>query len=178
MRERKVKRRRFKVLPLTFPFDAPKEWWKDCVETKDKIEPRFNRDGLYFDRQTRESWLEIDGEAWLYGAPEYFLHELAMSDGNNRMEECVFQALKTLRNHRVFSWRSEPRLEKLLQQETDKRQLRAVVMDARLWRFQWDKKRAKEKMEQQLVIDCVPYGVEQPTENKIVLYSEHYAEPL
>jgi hypothetical protein len=39
-------RPKIKVLPLTFPFNAPDEWsyWKECVIKQ--IQPVFNRDGF------------------------------------------------------------------------------------------------------------------------------------
>lgn len=70
---------RYKVLPLTAPFTVHRKYWKDCVGTDrtPSIPPRFNRNGWYYDRLTKEAWLEIDGEAWSY-YPETFLYALSL----------------------------------------------------------------------------------------------------
>ena len=57
---------KLKVFPLTFPFNNEKEFWEDCVKEKDRIEPIFNRNGYYLDRENDLAWIEINGEAWKY----------------------------------------------------------------------------------------------------------------
>ena len=68
-------KRRYKMLPLSFPFTHEREFWADCVG--DEIAPRFNRNGRYMDRKKKQAWIEVDGRAWLYKGVETFLHDLA-----------------------------------------------------------------------------------------------------
>lgn len=85
---------KIKVLPLTFPFSCEKGYWDNCVEEKNRITPVFNRNGYYLDRMTKKTWLEINGEAWIYSDKEYFDYNLAVSEGNNWMEDRCYNALQ------------------------------------------------------------------------------------
>ena len=84
-------KRRYKMLPLGFPFMHEREFWSDCVG--DEITPRFNRNGWYLDRATKEVWIEVDGRAWRYKGIETFLHELAHT-GVRRLEDHAYRALR------------------------------------------------------------------------------------
>ena len=86
-------KRRYKILPLSFPYTHEHEFWSDCVG--DEITPRFNRNGWYMDRKKKQVWLEIDGRAWLSKGIETFLHELAHT-GVHRLEDHVYKALSAL----------------------------------------------------------------------------------
>ena len=85
-------KRRYKILPLGFPFTHEREFWADCVGYE--IEPRFNRDGWYMDRKLKFVWIEVDGRAWRYKGIETFLHELAHT-GVRRLEDHTYKALHT-----------------------------------------------------------------------------------
>jgi len=86
-------KRRYKMLPLSFPYTHEREFWADCVG--DEIAPRFNRNGRYMDRKLKEVWIEIEGRAWLREGVEIFLHDLAHT-GVRRLEDHVYQALHML----------------------------------------------------------------------------------
>jgi hypothetical protein len=85
-------KRRYKMLPLSFPFTHEREFWSDCVGYE--IVPRFNRDGWYMDRKWKRVWIEVDGRAWMHESMETFLHELAHT-GVRRLEDHVYKALHT-----------------------------------------------------------------------------------
>lgn len=86
-------KRRYKMLPLSFPFTHERESWSDCVG--DEIAPRFNRNGWYMDRKLKEVWIEVDGRAWRHKGIETFLHELAHT-GVRRLEDHTYDTLHTL----------------------------------------------------------------------------------
>lgn len=57
-----------KILPL--------EWWQQREITRQEehlqsIEPKFNRDGQYFNTETKECWFEVDGEAFIASASQF-----------------------------------------------------------------------------------------------------------
>ena len=84
-------KRRYKVLPLSFPFTHEREFWSDCVG--DEIPPQFDRNGWYMDRKMKEVWIEVDGRAWRSKGIETFLHELAHT-GVRRLEDYSYEALR------------------------------------------------------------------------------------
>ena len=86
-------KRRYKMLPLSFPFTEEREFWSDCVGYE--IVPRFDRNGWYMDRKLKFVWIEVDGRAWRYKGIETFLHALAHT-GVHRLENHVYKALSTL----------------------------------------------------------------------------------
>ena len=86
-------KRRYKILPLSFPFTQPYALWADCVDSE--LFPQFNRNGYYMDRKTKQVWIEVGGRAWLYEGVETFLHDLAHA-GVRRLEDHVYRALPTL----------------------------------------------------------------------------------
>jgi hypothetical protein len=103
-------KRRYKVLPLNFPFNQPYEVWKGCAG--DEIIPLFCRNGRYMDRKWKMVWIEVDGRAWRHPfGVEMFLFDVAHI-GANRLEDHVFQALDTLLHtpRTGVSWRSHPDL--------------------------------------------------------------------
>ena len=87
---------KIKFLPLSFPFNLNKDYWEDCVEEEARITPVFNKNGYYLDRETNQTWLEINGEAWTYQNREDFDYEIATHEENNWLDKDVFNALKTL----------------------------------------------------------------------------------
>jgi hypothetical protein len=92
---------KIKVLPLSFPFNYRKEIWEDCVKEENRITPVFNRNGYYLDRISGKTWLEIDGEAWLYKTREGFEYSLKISEGNNRIHPDCMKAIKVLISHKI-----------------------------------------------------------------------------
>ena len=48
------------------------DWWQETdawdfertIEHYEEIEPRFNRDGQYYDTETKRYWFESEGRAW------------------------------------------------------------------------------------------------------------------
>ncbi len=85
-------KRRYKVLPLSFPFTYGRAFWAECVG--DEIPPRFNRNGYYMDRKKKEVWIEVDGRAWLHKGIETFLHTLAHT-GVRRLDDHAYTVLHT-----------------------------------------------------------------------------------
>lgn len=92
--------RRYKVLPLPnwAKVRSPifERTFLSCIETCSSIEPVFNRDGFYFDRQTGQTWIERLGRAWIYRDRCNFQWELDHNIGNNRIEIRIYDAIKIL----------------------------------------------------------------------------------
>jgi hypothetical protein len=125
-------KRRYKVLPLDFPFTCDRGFWdNDCVG--EQITPRFNRDGRYWDRKTKEEWVEIDGEAWLLDG-EMFMFDLDRSENERRLTECVYQALNTLfcTSGTGVNYKTHPDLFNLWDIENFIREMRRIVVNTRL----------------------------------------------
>lgn len=59
-----------------------------------KIEPTFNRNGYYYDRKTKLTWIEIDGEAFKYDT-EMFLYEFKLAN-HKQLTQNERNAIKTL----------------------------------------------------------------------------------
>ncbi len=89
----KVLNRRYKVLPLP---NYGKQWRKNYLEKSEKITPVFNRNGFYLDRETKLTWVEIDGEAWIYLQENHFLYSISHNKSNNRMHPDAFDAMKVI----------------------------------------------------------------------------------
>lgn len=116
----------YKMLPLDFPFDLSRRMWGDCVEERYKTEPVFNRNGYYLDRYFGVTWLEINGEAWLYGSREDFQYRLDHSDGNNRIHDDLYKAIGVVIKNRL----SDKKLKKLYDIETQMRMLREITISS------------------------------------------------
>lgn len=95
-------KRIYKVLPLSFPFTSELcDYGQDCLKEEDLIEPIFKRDGLYLNRITGLTWLEKSGKAWKYIDKGYFLYQLRVNQGNNRIHPEAFKAIKVLMKHKL-----------------------------------------------------------------------------
>ena len=70
-------------------------------------------------------WLEINGEAWIYGNKENFQFELDHSKGNNRISDEVFQAIGVLIKNKI----ADKRLWKIYCIEYEIRELRKIMVD-------------------------------------------------
>lgn len=121
-------KRRYKVLPLSFPFDRAFGYWEDCVEDKNLIQPVFNRNGFYCDRVTGRTWLEIDGKAWLYLTREGFQYELDVCEANNWLDSRLYAALGTLVS---FGWATKKQRERWFIEE-DRYRIKAASLEAKL----------------------------------------------
>ena len=103
-------KRRYKMLPLSFPFTEEREFWSDCVG--DEITPRFNRNGWYMDRYRKEVWIEVNGRAWRHEGIETFLHELVHA-GVRRLDDYSYWGLHTF----LFTLRSGVKLSRRVYSE-------------------------------------------------------------
>jgi hypothetical protein len=124
-------KRRYKILPLRFPYTHEREFWADCVG--DEIPPQFDRDGWYMDRKLKEVWIEVDGRAWRHKGIETFLHELAHT-GVRRLEDYAYHALETFLFHSGvdLSGRTNSELYYTWAVETHLRAMARTRRDARL----------------------------------------------
>ena len=82
-------KRRYKVL------DLPKPYLHDsngcCLNSKPETSPVFNRDGWYYDRLKKISWLEIDSKAYIERT-DYFVYSLKLT-GARRLEDYVYKSI-------------------------------------------------------------------------------------
>lgn len=58
-----------------------------------EIAPKFGRDGYYFDRAERKTWIEFGGRAWAYNEPKQFLYELEYCYPHRMPRRAVIAAL-------------------------------------------------------------------------------------
>lgn len=70
-----------------------------------EITPKFGRDGYYFDRAERKTWIEFGGRAWAYNAPRQFLYELEYCYPHRMPRRAVIAALLDVEreNHKLLS---------------------------------------------------------------------------
>jgi hypothetical protein len=95
---------KYKKLSLTFPFNHDIDFWFDCVGGP--IEPVFNKDGYYLeiiDKKTSRTWIEKNGEAYLYDTRAYFEYQVLTNEGNNLLDKDIMDALKLLIERRLAS---------------------------------------------------------------------------
>lgn len=83
-----------KVLPLDFWMKRNKKSFLECVKSKNKINPVFNRHGYYYNRITKECWIECEFGCYLYDEKS-FISELKLFNHNPLLQKEV-DALKTL----------------------------------------------------------------------------------
>lgn len=120
---------RYKKLGLRFPFTLDKDFWEECVEESNRINPVFNSNGFYYDRLTQKVWLEINGEAWYYNNKAHFLYDLNLETAKqNRLHKDVINAIEILQKYRFVSKRQSD----LLHWEYNVQMIRKVHLDSRL----------------------------------------------
>lgn len=123
-----ISKNKVKVLSITFPFNYEKKFWIDCLKETDKIRPVFNRNGYYYDRISKKTWLEINGEAWLYSSKEHFLYDLCTNEGNNRISSEAFDAIGLL----IEQGLADKKLKKIYYTEKDTRLLLETSRSAKI----------------------------------------------
>ena len=130
-------RSRYKVLPLPSLFSYPEDMWgcerKDFLQEKKRIPAVFHRDGLYLERKTGLTWIEFQGEAYLYGDKEWFEYNLDHSVGNNRLHPIAYEAIQTILSFRL----GDKRLWKLYLVENQMRALRSIHVNTTLSMRRW-----------------------------------------
>jgi len=127
--------REVKVLPLDFPYKYYEHEYlesgiAECLEYKTKIDPVFNRDGWYYDRVKKVSWLEMGGEAWQDERTGDFLYRLELL-GHSPLSKVELKAIKTLRNRNICP----KSLRKLKYTDYCWKQNRQAYRGSRLWRI-------------------------------------------
>ena len=126
-------KRRYKVLLLPRYFCCSRQHWEHLIRDDNKIDPIFNRPGWYLDRQTRISWIEIDGKAYKHLSKEAFLYDLMVDpDYNNMMDVEIYNALEVMIRYRLATKNQKARFDI----ERDKRILLKNGRDAALRGFQ------------------------------------------
>ena len=93
---------KIKVLPLPRVYDFDEEDLKDIqgnFPELREIEPKFKRNGWYYNRETGECWRESGKRAWLSNANQ-FLYELNLRN-HTILPERVMRAIKALQAYNV-----------------------------------------------------------------------------
>jgi hypothetical protein len=98
--------KKIKVLPLDHPFKYDFldeiQWYEpDFFKRHKKIAPIFNRNGFYYDRVSKQCWMEIDGIAFEYPAGD-FIYRLKMLN-HRKLSDTEFKSLKLLIRNRVIT---------------------------------------------------------------------------
>lgn len=105
--------------------------WLDVVGAR--VEPLFHKEGYYLRRHSGLTWVEFDDMAFLYRDRAAFGYELAISEGNNRLEDHIYKALGLLICERVIHWRGpNANLWHACQIEHQMRTLRHITVSSRL----------------------------------------------
>lgn len=92
-----------------------------------EISPVLNRDGYYYNRKTRKTWIEFNHKAWNYSTVEAFESELKHIDPE--METNVYQSLLSIVKKYRISFRN---LESRFWTEYRTRELRDIRRNASL----------------------------------------------
>jgi len=89
-----------------------------------QIEPFFNKNGYYLDRETNKTWVEINGTGWLYSTPDYFKDQLETNCGSNRLSNEKFSMLSGLISSKIIDYRKHKDLYRMYLIQHAKRELR------------------------------------------------------
>jgi hypothetical protein len=123
---------RYKVLPLPTEFtDEFAEFcYTDPWNRPNKIEPVFNRPGMYFDRKENICWVETTHGCWVLGGRDEFEQELDYQANDEYiLHQDVIEAFKVLESHNVLT-RSQ---RELWWRHNYAEQLRDTGRQARKW---------------------------------------------
>lgn len=131
---------RYKVLPLPFPFKvkSEEEWeffsGEEGLGGLKKIEPIFNKDGWYYDRHTKITWVECKFGCWETNDPEMFLYILKLHN-HPTLPPNVRAAIKTLISYNICS----RQLIDLLRTDNELKALERTRRSAARWRLKSSK---------------------------------------
>lgn len=137
---------RYKKLALDFPFLDHKDYWEDCIKNCTKIPPVFHSNGFYMDRLSKLTWLEINGEAWLYSDVKWFNFQLEMQEreGHKVLSDEVFERLDYLVKRRYISYKRDKELYNLWYHERCYKDTNKVRRDSSLYCYKSRKEFTKE----------------------------------
>ena len=93
-----------------------------------EIKPKFNREGVYYNRHEDIAWVELQGRAWLIKS-SYFLYDLKMYNHRPLTNKSV-DAIQTLINAGI----KNKALSELLYTDTLYKELRRIRISAMLFR--------------------------------------------
>lgn len=113
---------RFKRLNVPYRFLST----FNIVQDKEyiQIEPFFNKNGYYLDRETNKTWVEIEGSAWLYSNAKHFNDQLETYCGSNRLSNQKFLMLSGLISSNIINYRKHKDLYRMYLIQHAKRELR------------------------------------------------------
>ena len=98
-----------------------------------KIEPVFNRDGWYFDRQTKKCWYEWKGTAWTTGKDlEQFQYELRQL-GLPTFTSAEIKAIQVLLHYNNCNAKVRRELNAILWDHSHQVMLRNIYRNTKLW---------------------------------------------
>jgi hypothetical protein len=69
---------------------------KDMMNYGTSISPVFKRVGWFLDRKSGETWIELNGKAWLSKNDKKHFDYVIKITGNNRLTPKVYNAIETL----------------------------------------------------------------------------------
>lgn len=127
---------RYKCIPLPFYFaDEESEDFffhgRGMIERYTKIEPVFNRHGMYYDRKEKVAWIETKHGSWqLDDASDFFCQMEYISNDEKILHPRVVQAIKDLERLGVKS----KELQKLLITHRNASMIRDTYRSAVKWR--------------------------------------------
>lgn len=98
------------------------------VNNYERCEKVFHKNGLYYDRLTKKSWVEWEDICFVYD-PDQFLYELSILDAK-RLTDAELDAIAVLN---IYGIKNE-KLNKMAKQEEFARMLRRTVLRSRLSR--------------------------------------------
>lgn len=93
-----------------------------------EIKPKFNREGVYYNRYEDIAWVELQGRAWLIKS-SYFLYDLKMYNHKPLTNKSA-EAIRTLINAGI----KNKELKELLYTDILYKELRRIRIDAMLFR--------------------------------------------
>jgi hypothetical protein len=129
---------RYKILPLPTEFqdDFAELFYTDPWDRPNKIDPVFNRDGMYLDRKKNICWVETKHGCWIRGDSETFQDELEyQSSDEGILHPDVIEAFKVLESHNLLT----RELRKKWWAHKHAVQLRETYRNATKWRINFQK---------------------------------------
>lgn len=137
MKQKLKVKNRYKKLTLDFPFNNTKECWENCIKNCTKVPSVFNSNGFYFDRLNNLTWLEVNGETWLYSDRKWFNYNLEMQEreGYKVLSEDIFSKLDSLIKSGLISYKRDKELYSLWYHELCYRDNKKIYKDYALFSY-------------------------------------------
>lgn len=129
---------RYKMLSLPNHFT----WQEDEGEpfAYQELVPLFHRNGWFYDRYTRLSWVEYEGKGYVYLREADFKYHLKLENAKeHRLNDNMCNAVKLLIKEHLFDYKRKQQYIDLMQMENELRYFRESNIETKKWYNQYVK---------------------------------------